>query len=631
MTPDGFAEFVRAVHGYKPFPWQERLLRRVLADGWPEVIATPTASGKTSVIDVAVFALASEAAAAATPRRQPRRIFYVIDRRVVVDQAYLHARKLASALASADDAASPVGQVARWLRALGGDSPLTVARMRGGMYRDQTWTRSPAQPVVCVATVDQLGSRLLFRGYGLPRGSRNMLPVHAGLVGNDALIVLDEAHLSRAFDDTLRAIARYRGWARQPLATPWAAVRMTATPTAPARSMLQLDERDEHDLELGRRMRASKPTVLAEVKCEAVKRGAPDAERMRIERDNVLCVAEDAARHARGLRVDHPRLRVVGVVLNRVAGARAAFEALRAEEDADAVLLTGRTRPFDRDRLLDWVLPRCAAGRERRGDERPLFVVATQCIEVGADIDFDALVTECAALDALRQRFGRLDRLGRHGAARAVVIARSDQVKATAEPDSVYGKALAATWQWLDEQAERDKGKRTAQILDMGVAALAARLQDADELASLFKPWDYADEGPSMRWDPADDRRYAFRADDPAKATIRTVRGANRLAIEALRLLPVVPVGSRLETTGFPASEPPRGRDAVARWPIWTCRLTRAVVASLLTHPSLASRSPDRESLRRLGINEVFRSRRITQGRYRNFVPAEAWLGASYG
>ena len=91
-------------------------------------------------------------------------------------------------------------------------------------------------------------------------------------------------------------------------------------------------------------------------------------------------------------------------------------------------------------------------------------VVATQTIEAGADLDFDALITECASLDALRQRFGRLDRRGEvteaRGKAPAVVLARSDQASDSAD-DPVYGDALAETWTRLGQIGDD---------LDFGVA-----------------------------------------------------------------------------------------------------------------------------------------------------------------
>src|SRR5438445_12112416 len=91
-------------------------------------------------------------------------------------------------------------------------------------------------------------------------------------------------------------------------------------------------------------------------------------------------------------------------------------------------------RPIDRDRQAERL--RSVVGPDRpRITAGTSFVVATQCLEVGADYDFDALVTECASLDALRQRFGRLNRGGRAIDARAVILMDGSQVKEKSQLD----------------------------------------------------------------------------------------------------------------------------------------------------------------------------------------------------
>lgn len=156
---------------------------------------------------------------------------------------------------------------------------------------------------------------------------------------------------------------------------------------------------------------------------------------------------------------------MIGVIVNQVRSARIMFEQLRRKHEA--LLLTGRIRPYDRDRLLEAWLPRIRAGRERSWDGKA-FVIATQTIEVGANVDFDALVTEAAPLDALRQRFGRLDRLGRHGKSEACIMLRN---RARASPDPVYGDLPQETWRWLKVHARRKHGDSW---VDFGVKALNA-------------------------------------------------------------------------------------------------------------------------------------------------------------
>lgn len=478
-----FAEFFHAVRKHDPFPWQDRLAEQVLAGQWPRAIGMPTAAGKTAVIDIAVFALAMHAPNSA------RRIFFVVDRRVIVDEAAAHAVELAECLRKAPPS-SELGKLAQSLKDLGGSRPLRTSVLRGGIPRDNGWTDSPLQPVVICSTVDQVGSGLLFRAYGTSEYGRS---IRAGLVAFDSLIILDEAHTSRAFAETLEAIERYRGWAEVPLELPFTVVEMSATPRL-GEAIRETGEDLDNEL-LKRRWGASKRTKLVAVEPHKDEDAA---------KGGFTGLVGGLVKEARALREERGA-KVIGVIANRVRTARRVHEVLVKEEGCEAILLTGRSRPYDRDAIWEEWKPVIGLGGERYA-EKTVFVVATQCIEVGANLDFDGLVTEIASMDAIEQRFGRLDRDGQHGPTHAAIVAQKDQVPkkvAKKDEDVLYGAAMAATWGWLVAHlttetrveilpAEGKKKPKTRKVkeefVEMGVLALRGALVATPDRAALAMP-----------------------------------------------------------------------------------------------------------------------------------------------
>lgn len=415
-----FADVYRALHDREPFLWQERAATE-LADGavWPTLVA-PTGSGKTTLVDCWLYARSMRV-------DLPRRLFWVVDRRGVVDQVAAYARGVVNELVAAASG-SPAAAVSERLRAAAGGLDPVVRVWRGALDDEDLAAEArealpPHAVAIVCSTIDQVGSRLLFDGYGIAPRSR---PLHAGLIGIDSLIVLDEAHLAEPFLQTLGRITEIQG--ERGGVRPVCILPITATPRA-GWAGFTLGPAELEEAAIRRRVRATKPTRL-----KPLRRGS--------QAEGLIRAAQPLVRKGA----------VVGVVANTVRDARTVHDALAHADGGRALLLIGPSRPIDRAPLLSEIPTR----DERGALEEAIAVVGTQTLEVGLDIDFDALVSACAPLPALVQRFGRLDRVGELGRAEGVIVGPPRRCP-------VYGEATARTWAWLTELTDG---------VDFGVDAL---------------------------------------------------------------------------------------------------------------------------------------------------------------
>lgn len=415
MTFPTFAEFFRICHGTEAYPWQRRLADKVLEERrWPDALDLPTGSGKTSVIDIALYALS-----VTTSQGEfgvfPRRIILVADRRVLVDQAWKHGRRILERV----KVAAELAPVRRALRKLSTEPPHSI-RLRGACPTDPLWCRSVDQVQIVASTVDQIGSRLLLRGYGVtPR----MRAVEAGLVGQDTLFFLDEAHLAGPFLDTLMHLERLnpvRGIARL-----HQSVQLSATPTDGKGTRFTLGSGDNHDPVLGPRLAARKTLRWSG---DRIQKALAN-----LDSPCILLVAntvQTAIDWFRRICVPASRGRQIAV-------------------ERETFLITGRMRALDRQSILDSV-------EKRLGRREPTLVIATQCVEAGVDWDFDAMVSECASWDSLVQRIGRVNRRGQRDSAECIVIGaqRTQEAQGTGgKICPVYGSYEKATSAWLESSS----------------------------------------------------------------------------------------------------------------------------------------------------------------------------------
>jgi len=461
-TPS-FAEQFEALTGFSPMKWQRRLFKRFIDAGLPAAQNIPTACdiptglGKTSIMVIWLLALAHQA----DPKRVrlPRRLVYVVNRRTVVDQATttvdrMRRRLLEPKTPDWQEHADTLNGIASALRTLcaSEEAPLGISTLRGELADNQEWKVDPARPAIVVGTIDMIGSKLLFSGYGDGRYGRTH---HAGLIGYDALIVHDEAHLTPAFNDVLRAVAREQvreaARAGQPahVVRPVRVVELSATRREGDGDPFTLEAEDESDPIVQERMTATKRLYLRDVARDRIAKEVENQnltkERAKKEFNKRIAQWTQAEIVRRAAAHDNSRCKVLIYVRTPEQAqdvAAALARALSADSDTRVALLTGTVRGHERDALVENDPVYRALLDPDLQVETSVYLVSTSAGEVGIDLDADHLVCDLTTLDAFVQRLGRVNRRGGEGRTAKVDLVADAKTK---ENPSELDRAITAT------------------------------------------------------------------------------------------------------------------------------------------------------------------------------------------
>ena len=402
-----FSAQFEVLTGFTPMRWQQRLYDDHFAKGaLPSAVSVPTGMGKTAVMAIWMVALAQQMKSGQVSL--PRRLVYVVDRRAVVDQATQFAEDLRANLQK-----NEAGKLREAL-GLGKAETLPISTLRGQFVDNRDWLQDPSQPAVIVGTVDMIGSRLLFEGYGV---SRKMRPYHAGLLGVDTLVLLDEAHLVPPFEALLVEMTENAGrYGPQDeklggLLPKFRLLPLSATGRRQATQPFSLEEgdfRNPDDATVLERLFAKKRLTLQEL-------GGKKLEDALAEYAWTMAQKTQEKNDGENAKTTFKPVRIIVYCNSREIAekTKAALDkkAKKTAAEGRMELFVGARRVKERtdaEQRLKELGFLAGSGKQTA----PAFLVATSAGEVGIDLDADHMVSDLVAWERMVQRFGRVNRRG---------------------------------------------------------------------------------------------------------------------------------------------------------------------------------------------------------------------------
>jgi len=391
LTDPTFKTQFEILTGHEPFPWQVDLFEKWFVKGeFPSSCNLPTGLGKTSVVAIWLIALISQ------PHKMPRRLVYVVNRRTVVDQTTNEVERLRENLRKLENVPDHFRQ-------------LPISTLRGQFADNREWSADPSRPAVICGTVDMIGSRLLFSGYSVGFKTK---PLHAGFLGQDVLLVHDEAHLEPAFQKLLVAIEKEQREGERSEDMPWPKLRvMELTATSRGNGAAPATEK-AFELTYAEK---NPPDAIPESLTEPIHHVW---RRLNAKKVVHLHANEDATKLAD---------EIACLALSHKDSGQSVLVFLRTIEDVEKVVkrlsnesteqLTGTLRGLERDGLVKSpIFQRFLPKANRNEDVTPasgtVYLVCTSAGEVGVNISADQLVCDLSTFESMTQRFGRVNRFG---------------------------------------------------------------------------------------------------------------------------------------------------------------------------------------------------------------------------
>jgi CRISPR-associated endonuclease/helicase Cas3 len=451
-----FPEAFSALTDHGPFPWQERLYDKFLAGKIPPACDIPTGLGKTSVIAIWLIALAAEAETG----RMPRRLVYVVNRRTVVDQTTVEVERLRMNLAKLN---APFKTIA-------------ISTLRGQYADNHEWSADPSKPAVICGTVDMIGSRLLFGGYRIGFKSH---PLHAGFLGQDVLLVHDEAHLEPAFQRLIEKIQEeQQREVEQANGLPWLKLQVMAlsatTRNEENKTPFGLTEQERNPPEVipypptqpihhvWKRLKATK--ILQLHPCDDEKKSVAQIVNKAWESKESNAAVLVFARKVEEVK------KIAGDLIKRLK---------KEKLPENVAILTGAMRGFERDELVrsNDVFARFMPSSDSSANIKgSAYLVCTSAGEVGVNLSADHMVCDLSTFDSMVQRFGRVNRFGKRDNTEIHVV----------YPESFDGKGTNA-----ELEARRQKTLELLRKLSDNASPLAlSKLneRDGDACRDAFAP-----------------------------------------------------------------------------------------------------------------------------------------------